>query len=88
MEQASEPTVASVWSEISGRLRGNLTDQTFVTWFGDVSVVGVSGEGVVLGVPNDFTRSWIDEHFRGLLNAALPAAARPAASAGPSGTAC
>jgi chromosomal replication initiator protein len=41
-----------------------------VTWFGDVRVVGVSSERVVLGVPNDFTRSWIDEHFRGLLHAA------------------
>jgi chromosomal replication initiator protein len=70
VEQASELTDASVWSEISDRLRGSLTDQTFVTWFGDVSVVGVSTDSVVLGVPNDFTRSWIDEHFRGLLNAA------------------
>jgi chromosomal replication initiator protein len=70
VEQASELTDASVWSEISDRLRGSLTDQTFVTWFGDVRVVGVSSERVVLGVPNDFTRSWIDEHFRGLLHAA------------------
>jgi chromosomal replication initiator protein len=70
VEQASEMSAVSVWSEISGRLRVSLTDQTFSTWFGDVAVVGVSDDGVVLGVPNDFIRSWIDEHFRGLLNAA------------------
>ncbi len=71
MEQASEITAASVWSGISGRLRDSLTDQTFVTWFGDVAVVDIADGGIVLGVPNDFTRSWIDEHFRGLLNAAV-----------------
>ncbi len=71
MEHQIELTADSLWSEVAGRLRGSLNDTTYNTWFGEVTGLELSDECFVLGVPNDFTRDWIEGHFRGLIGAAL-----------------
>jgi chromosomal replication initiator protein len=71
VEQQIELTAESLWSDVSGRLRGSLNDTTYSTWFGEVSGYELDGETVVLAVPNDFTRDWIEAHFRGLIGAAI-----------------
>ncbi len=71
MEHQIELTAAGLWSEVAGRLRGSLNDTTYGTWFGEVTGLDLSDELFVLGVPNDFTRDWIEGHFRGLIGAAI-----------------
>jgi chromosomal replication initiator protein len=60
-------TADALWSEISGRLREALSDATYTTWFSEASGAFVDGGAFVLVVPNDFTRDWIEGHFRALL---------------------
>ncbi len=64
-------TAENLWSEVSGRLRGALNDTTYGTWFREASGVELSDDRFVLGVPNDFTRDWIEGHFLGLIGAAI-----------------
>jgi chromosomal replication initiator protein len=71
MEHQIELTAESLWSEVAGRLRGSLNDTTYGTWFGEVAGLELSDACFVLGVPNDFTRDWIEGHFRGLIGAAI-----------------
>ena len=71
MEHQLELTAERLWSEVSGRLRGSLNDTTYSTWFGEVYGRELAGETFVLAVPNDFTRDWIEGHFRGLIGAAI-----------------
>jgi chromosomal replication initiator protein len=71
MEHQIELTADSLWSEVAGRLRGSLNDTTYGTWFGEVTGLELSDACFVLGVPNDFTRDWIEGHFRGLIGAAI-----------------
>jgi chromosomal replication initiator protein len=71
MEHQIELTAAGLWSEVAGRLRGSLNDTTYSTWFGEVTGLELSDACFVLGVPNDFTRDWIEGHFRGLIGAAI-----------------
>jgi chromosomal replication initiator protein len=71
VEHQIELTAEGLWSEISGRLRGALNDTTYSTWFGEVSGLELDGETLVLAIPNDFTRDWIEGHFRGLIGAAV-----------------
>jgi chromosomal replication initiator protein len=71
VEHQIELTAEGLWSEISGRLRGALNDATYSTWFGEVSGLEVAGDTLVLAVPNEFTRDWIEGHFRGLIGAAV-----------------
>ena len=71
MEHQIELTAESLWSDVSGRLRGALNDTTYGTWFREASGLELSDDRFVLGVPNDFTRDWIEGHFLGLIGAAI-----------------
>jgi chromosomal replication initiator protein len=71
VERQIELTAESLWSEVAGRLRGALNDTTYGTWFGEAQGLELSGDRFVIGVPNDFTRDWIEGHFRGLIGAAI-----------------
>ncbi len=71
MEHQIELTAESLWSEVSGRLRGALNDTTYGTWFGEAAGLEFSDERFVLAVPNDFTRDWIEGHFLDLIGAAI-----------------
>src|SRR5437763_11686203 len=71
VERPIELTAESLWSEVSGRLKGALNETTYQTWFAEAEGAELSDDAFVLGVPNDFTREWIESHFLGLLGAAL-----------------
>jgi chromosomal replication initiator protein len=71
LEHSIELTAESLWGEVASRLRGALNETTFRTWFGEVGGSNLSGNAFVLGVPNDFTREWIEGHFLGLIGAAV-----------------
>jgi chromosomal replication initiator protein len=60
-----------MWTEVSNRLRDALNESTFTTWFTDAEPIELSGERFVLAVPNDFTRTWIEDHFLDLIHAAI-----------------
>jgi chromosomal replication initiator protein len=66
-----ELTAESLWNEVAGRLKGALNETTYRTWFAEAEAADLSDDAFVLGVPNDFTREWIEGHFLGLIGAAL-----------------
>jgi chromosomal replication initiator protein len=69
VQRASELSADALWGDISSRLRDALNDTTYSTWFADAEPGSLDGQSFVLLVPNDFTRDWIEGHFRGLLEA-------------------
>jgi chromosomal replication initiator protein len=71
VERQRELTAEDLWNEVADRLKEALNDTTYRTWFDQVEGGGVSAEAVVLTVPNDFTRNWIEAHFFGLVQAAV-----------------
>jgi chromosomal replication initiator protein len=71
VEKRSELTAERVWNDVSSRLREALNENTFSTWFAHVEPERLSDGEFVLGVPNQFTRDWIDNHFLDLISAAV-----------------
>jgi chromosomal replication initiator protein len=71
VERPIELTAESLWNEVAGRLKGALNETTYRTWFGEAEGAQLSDDTFVLGVPNDFTREWIEGHFLGLIGAAV-----------------
>ncbi len=60
-----------LWSDVAAQLRETLNERAFDTWFSS-AVAHVADDGTfVLSVPNDFTRSWIESRFLGLLESAV-----------------
>jgi chromosomal replication initiator protein len=71
VERPIELTAETLWNEVAGRLKGALNETTYRTWFAEAEGQELSDEAFVLGVPNDFTREWIEGHFLGLIGAAV-----------------
>jgi chromosomal replication initiator protein len=71
VEDQIELSAENLWSEISERLREALNDGTYTKWFGGVRDLEREGDVLVLTVPDELSRDWIDRHFRGLLDAAV-----------------
>ena len=71
MDRPIELTAESLWNEVAGRLKGALNETTYRTWFAEAEGAELSDDAFVLGVPNDFTREWIEGHFLGLISAAV-----------------
>ena len=71
MDRPIELTAESLWNEVAGRLKGALNETTYRTWFAEAEGSELSDDTFILGVPNDFTREWIEGHFLGLIGAAV-----------------
>jgi chromosomal replication initiator protein len=71
VDRPIELTAESLWNEVAGRLKGALNETTYRTWFAEAEGPELSDDAFVLGVPNDFTREWIEGHFLGLIGAAV-----------------
>jgi chromosomal replication initiator protein len=71
VERPIELTAETLWNEVAGRLKGALNETTYRTWFAEAEGEDLSDDTFVLGVPNDFTREWIEGHFLGLIGAAV-----------------
>ena len=67
MEHPAETQADDLWNAIAGRLRDTLTETTYDTWFGQARPHSYSGDRLVVEVPNDFTRDWIEGHFLDLV---------------------
>src|SRR5438067_176030 len=71
VDRPIELTAESLWNEVAGRLKGALNETTYRTWFAEAEGAELSDDAFVLGVPNDFTREWIEGNFLGLIGAAV-----------------
>jgi chromosomal replication initiator protein len=58
------------WQRIQERLQESLNTGAYSTWFGQAEPLDSPPGRLVLGVPNEFTKSWIEGHFSSLLDAA------------------
>jgi chromosomal replication initiator protein len=67
VEHPAETRADDLWNAIAGRLRDTLTETTYDTWFGQARPHSFSGDRLVVEVPNDFTRDWIEGHFLDLV---------------------
>jgi chromosomal replication initiator protein len=66
VEQTTETTAESLWDAIAVRLRETLSETTYDTWFAHAEP-RMTDTGLVVAVPNDFTREWIEGHFQGVV---------------------
>src|SRR6476659_7828145 len=64
-------TADTLWADVAERLRSTLNTTTYRTWFGGAGGTELTDEAFVIGVPNDFTREWIEGHFLGFISAAV-----------------
>jgi chromosomal replication initiator protein len=73
------PPLAEAWRRCCARLRAEVGDDVFNSWFGRLTLESVASGQARLSVPTRFLKSWIDTHYVGQLAAALNAEVGPVA---------
>jgi chromosomal replication initiator protein len=68
------PPLAPAWRRCCERLRAELGEDIFNSWFGRLELESISGGHARLSVPTRFLKSWIDTHYVGHLTTALTVA--------------
>ncbi|MDQ3914510.1 MAG: chromosomal replication initiator protein DnaA [Actinomycetota bacterium] len=77
-DEPAEGSPAAIWGRATQDLKLALTESNFSAWFGRTIPVGLDGDTLVLGVPNHFTKDWIEGRFlEPLVTAVTAAAGRP-----------
>lgn len=64
-------TTEEAWSRICRRLRAELGDDVFSSWFGRLELDGLSEANACLSVPTKFLKSWIQSHYADRILVAL-----------------
>ena len=55
--------MSEAWSRTCRRLRAELGDEIFSSWFGRLELDRVYGDVAHLSVPTKFLKSWIQSHY-------------------------
>ena len=66
-----ELTAEGLWDAVAVQLRGALGEGIFDTWLAHAEARSLGDGGLVVAVPNDFTRNWIESHFQGYVATAV-----------------
>lgn len=56
-------TNLQLWQAVLGELELNLTKANFTTWFKNTAISSIDGEKIVIGVPNTFTKAWLENKY-------------------------
>ena len=51
------------WSRVKGRLRAEVGDDVFSSWFARMDLETIEDGAVRLSVPTRFLKSWIQSHY-------------------------
>lgn len=52
-----------IWQVVLGNLELSLSKAKFTTWFSNTSVLEQDGDKIVIGVPNTFTKEWLQNKY-------------------------
>ncbi|MFO1032839.1 MAG: chromosomal replication initiator protein DnaA [Hyphomicrobiales bacterium] len=56
------------WAKVAQRLRAELGDDLYTSWFGRMEPEAFAGGVLTVSVPTRFLRSWIENHYAGKLS--------------------
>jgi chromosomal replication initiator protein len=68
------PPIGAAWRRCCERLRAELGEDVFNSWFGRLELESLASGQARLSVPTRFLKSWIDTHYVGHITTALTAA--------------
>ena len=52
-----------LWQAVLGEVELNLSKANFTTWFKNTFISSLSDEKVIIGVPNTFTKAWLEKKY-------------------------
>ena len=62
-EAVSQREIQDAWDRVKRRLRAELGEDVFSSWFGRLELVSIVETVAHLSVPTRFLKSWIESHY-------------------------
>lgn len=62
---------SSAWQTVLGELEVSLSKANFTTWFKNTKLLSIKGGDVTIGVPNIFTKEWLENKYHKQISEAL-----------------
>jgi chromosomal replication initiator protein len=64
-------SMVTIWEEVKGRIKGALPNRTFSLWINPLTYLERDDDTLVLACPNKFSRNWITENYRRVIEEEL-----------------
>lgn len=59
--------IQDVWRQALAMIKKKLSKPSFETWLKETSAQKIDGSKMIINVPNDFSRDWLEEHYSNLI---------------------
>ena len=60
-----------IWTETLEKLRTKISEQNLTTWINPINFVEISGDQVILEVPNKFVKDWVKDNYKKIIEETL-----------------
>ena len=60
-----------IWTETLEKLRSKISEQNLTTWINPINFVEISGDQVILEVPNKFVKDWVKDNYKKIIEETL-----------------
>jgi chromosomal replication initiator protein len=65
----------NIWEEVKEKIRAQVNDQSFLTWFAPTTQESYKDGSLVVNVPNKFFKDWLSENYRDIVQETVSAMA-------------
>ena len=72
-DREGRSTLGGIWTRVAARLRAELGEDLYTSWFARMEPEGIADEVLNVSVPTRFLRSWIKSHYVDQLTACCAA---------------
>ena len=57
----------NIWEEVKEKIRAQVNDQSFLTWFAPTAQESYKNGSLVVNVPNKFFKDWLSENYKDIV---------------------
>ncbi|MEA4900252.1 chromosomal replication initiator protein DnaA [Desulfitobacterium sp.] len=65
------PSLQKLWQETLAKLETELSKPSFETWLSSTCLLNMDGNTLVIGVPNEFAKDWLESRYAPLIRSAV-----------------
>ena len=71
MDNPQLTTASDLWNKVIEALQGELTPHVYERWLKPVRPLTLEGDHITLGVPDDFFKNWVIDHYGSMIHHVL-----------------
>lgn len=65
------PPLHKLWQDTLAKLENELSKPSFETWLSSTRLLNIEGDTLIIGVPNEFAKDWLESRYAPLIRSAV-----------------